>query len=62
MIRAFCMRRQIAAPRDQNPEMADPILDVQGGSNPSCGKWHCLHLRPNRFRDLTHSQEWTNRK
>ena len=28
LLRAFCMRRQLAAPRDQHPDLADPILDT----------------------------------
>ena len=28
LLRAFCMRRQIAAPRKQHPELADPILNA----------------------------------
>jgi hypothetical protein len=28
ILRAFCMRRQLAAPRHERPELADPILDT----------------------------------
>jgi len=28
LLHAFCLRRQLMAPRDRNPELADPILDT----------------------------------
>ena len=28
ILRAFCMRRQLSAPRDKHPELVDPILNT----------------------------------
>lgn len=32
LLRAFCVRRQLAAPREQHPELADPLLNTNSVS------------------------------